>query len=41
MLPPEACVLKQLRDEDAKLKCLLADLSLDKVMLPDVLPERF
>jgi len=29
--------LKQLEDENAKLKKLVADLSLDKVMLQDVL----
>ena len=32
----EARELKQLRDENAKLKRLMADLSLDKVMLQDV-----
>ena len=36
MLPGEARELKQLRDEDTKLKRLVADLSLDKVMLRDV-----
>jgi putative transposase len=33
--------LKQLRDEVAKLKRLVADLSLDKVMLQDVLQKKF
>src|SRR5512142_371322 len=37
MLPGEARELKQLRDENTKLKRLVADLSLDKVMLQDVL----
>jgi putative transposase len=37
MLPSEARELKQLRDEDSKLKRLVADLSLDRVMLQDVL----
>ena len=36
MPPSEARELKQLRDENAKLKRLVADLSLDKVMLQDV-----
>jgi putative transposase len=39
MLPSEARELKQLRDENTKLKRLVADLSLDKVMLQDVLPK--
>ena len=37
MEPSEARELKQLRDENTKLKRLVADLSLDKVMLQDVL----
>jgi len=41
MLPSEARELKQLRDENNKLKRLVADLSLDKVMLQDVLQEKF
>jgi putative transposase len=41
MLPSEARELKQLRDECTKLKRLVADLSLDKVMLQDVLQEKF
>jgi len=32
---------KQLQDENAKLKRLVADLSLDKVMLQDVLAKKF
>ena len=35
MLPSEARELKLLRDENTKLKRLVADLSLDKVMLQD------
>jgi putative transposase len=41
MLPSEARELKQLRDENLKLKRLVADLSLDKVMLQDVVPKKF
>ena len=41
MLPSEARELKQLRDENTKLKRLVADLSLDKVMLQDVVQKRF
>ena len=37
MEPCEARELKQLREENVKLKRLVADLSLDKVMLQDVL----
>ncbi len=33
--------LKQLRDEVTKLKRLVADLSLDKVMLQDVIQKKF
>lgn len=36
MEPSEARELKQLRDENTKLKRLVADLSLDKVILQDV-----
>jgi putative transposase len=32
---------KQLQDENTKLKRLVADLSLDKVMLQDVLSKKF
>ena len=37
MEPSEAKELRQLRDENAKLKRIVADLSLDKAMLQDVL----
>ena len=40
MLPSEARELKQLRDENTKLKRLVADLSLDKVMLQDVIQKK-
>jgi len=36
MTPPEMRQLKQLEDENAKLKRIVADLSLDKEMLQDV-----
>jgi putative transposase len=39
--PSEARELKQLRDEVTKLKRLVADLSLDKVMLQDVIQNKF
>ena len=39
--PSDARELKQLRDENTKLKRLVADLSLDKVMLQDVLSKKF
>lgn len=39
--PSEARELKQLRDEVLKLKRLVADLSLDKVMLQDVIQKTF
>jgi transposase len=41
MEPSEARELKQLREENMKLKRLVADPSLDKVMLQDVLGEKF
>lgn len=41
MEPSEARELKQLRDENTKLKRLVADLSLDKVMLQDVVQKRW
>jgi len=41
MAPSEARELKELREENAKLKRLVADLSLDKVMLQDVLQKKF
>jgi len=37
MSPPEMRRLKQLEDENAKLKRIVADLSLDKEMLQDVI----
>ena len=39
--PSEARELKQLRDEVTKLKRLVADLSLDKIMLQDVIQKKF
>jgi putative transposase len=41
MPPSEARELKQLRDENTKLKRLVADLSLDQVMLQDVVQKKF
>ena len=41
MPPSEARELKQLRDEVTRLKRLVADLSLDKVMLQDVIQKKF
>ncbi len=40
MTPPEMRRLKQLEDENAKLKRIVADLSLDKAMLQDVLSKK-
>lgn len=40
MLPSEARELKPWRDENATLKRLVADLSLDKVMLQDVVQNK-
>ena len=37
MQPPETRRLKQLEDENAKLKKIVADLSLDPEMLQDVI----
>ena len=37
MSPPEMRRLKQLEDENAKLRKLVADLSLDREMLQDVI----
>lgn len=37
MTPPEMRRLKQLEDENAKLKRIVADLSLDKEMLQDII----
>ncbi len=36
MTPPEMQRLKQLEDENAKLRKLVADLSLDREMLQDI-----
>jgi putative transposase len=41
MEPSEARELKELREENVKLKRLVADLSLDKAMLQDVLQKKF
>ena len=41
MEPSEAKELRQLRDENAKLKRIVADLSLDKAMVQDVLQKKF
>lgn len=41
MLPSEARELKQLRAENTKLKRLVAGLSLDKVMLQDIVQNKF
>jgi putative transposase len=41
MEPSEVRELKQLREENAKLKRMVADLSLDKVMLQDVLAKKW
>ena len=37
MSPPETRRLKQLEDENARLKKIVADLSLDREMLQDVI----
>jgi putative transposase len=37
MLPPDMRRLKQLEDENTKLRKLVADLSLDREMLQDVI----
>ena len=41
MLPSDMKRLRQLEEENAKLKKLVADLSLDKVMLQDVLSKNW
>jgi putative transposase len=41
MLPGEAREVKQLREENARLKRVVADLTLDKVMLQDVIQKKF
>ena len=40
LMPPEMRRLRQLEDENAMLKKLVADLSLDKAMLQDVLAKK-
>ena len=40
LLPSEMKLLKQLEDENSKLKKLVADLSLDKAMLQDVIKRK-
>ena len=41
MLPSDLKRLKQLEEENGKLKKLVADLSLDKIMLQDVLSKKW
>ena len=41
MLPGEARELTQLREENGRLKRVVADLTLDKVMLQDVVQKKF
>jgi putative transposase len=41
LMPSEMKRLKQLEEENAKLKKLVADLSLDKIMLQDVLSKKW
>ena len=41
MLPSDMKRLKQLEEENTKLKKLVEDLSLDKAMLQDVLSKKF
>lgn len=41
MLPSDMKRLRQLEEENTKLKKLVADLSLDKIMLQDVLSKKF
>lgn len=41
MLPSEARELKQLREDNARLKRVVADLTLDKVMLLDVIKTKW
>jgi putative transposase len=41
LAPSEARELTQLRDENTKLKRVVADLTLDKVMLQDVVQKKF
>jgi putative transposase len=39
-MPSEVRRLKQLQEENGRLKCMVADLSLDKAMLQDVLSKK-
>lgn len=41
MMPSDMKRMKQLEDENAKLKKLVADLSLDKIMLQDVISKKW
>lgn len=41
MMPSDVKRLKQLEEENRKLKQMIADLSLDKAMLQDVLSKKF
>lgn len=41
MMPSDMKKMKQLEEENAKLKKLVADLSLDKIMLQDVLSKKW
>ena len=41
MMPSDMKKMKQLEEENAKLKKLVADLSLDKLMLQDVISKKF
>ena len=41
MMPSDVKRLKQLEEENAKLKKLVADLSLDKIMLQDVISKKW
>jgi putative transposase len=41
MLPSDLKRLKQLEEENSKLKKLVADLSLNKIMLQDVLSKKW
>ena len=41
MMPSDMKKMKQLEEENAKLKKLMADLSLDKIMLQDVLSKKW
>lgn len=41
MMPSDMKKMKQLEEENAKLKKLVADLSLDKLMLQDVISKKW